>query len=139
MLNDLDLDFSAIRAGSLVCLLIAAPAAIIVNILADGGGTDQSNWVYLAFIAIIAAYILGGAQAGRRALEAPFVNGATATFTAFLVVQVVGGIVRVARGDSISPVALIFNALLAASIGAVGAWFGAQRGTLETGGGEPAG
>lgn len=134
-----DLDLSAIRAGALVCLVIATPAAIIVNVLADDGSTDQTNWVYLAFVAIIAAYILGGAQAGRRAFDAPFINGATATFLAFLAVQVIGGIVRFARGDGISPVALVFNALLAASIGAVGAWFGARRGTLEIGGGEPAG
>ena len=134
-----DLDHSAIRAGALVCLVIATPAAIIVSVLADDGSTDQSNWVYVSFIAIIGAYILGGARAGRSALDAPFLNGATATFIAFAVVQVIGGIVRVVRGDSLSPVALVFNALLASSIGAVGAWFGARRGTLGIGGGEPAG
>ena len=133
------LDLPAIRAGALVCLVIATPAAIIISVLADDGGTDQSNWVYIASIAVITAYILGGAKAGRHALDAPFVNGAAATFLAFVVVQVIGGIVRVVRGEDISTVALVFNALLAASIGAVGAWFGARRGTLEIGGGEPTG
>ncbi len=134
------LDPIAIRTGALVCLVIATPAAVIQSILADeDAGRNQSNWVLLALLAIVLAYILGGATAGKRAPEAPFLNGAAATVTAFAVVQVIGGIVRVVRGEGISPVALVFNVLLAGSIGAVGSWFGARRATLEDGGGEPAG
>ena len=122
----------AVFTGAAWCLALAVPAAVAQSILADDdAGTDQSNWVYLALVAIIAAYLLGGAKAGQRALEAPFLNGAVAAFGAFAVVQLIGIIVRVARGDDITLVALVFNALLAASIGTVGAWFGARRGAAS--------
>lgn len=132
--------------GALWCLVIAVPAAVVTSVLADNGSTDQSNWVFLALLAIVVAYLLGGAQAGMRALDAPFLNGATATFAAFAVVQTVGVVLRLIRGDDISIIGIVFNGLLAASFGTVGAWFGARRGnrepsadSLATGGGEPAG
>ncbi len=138
MLNALDL--AAIRAGAIVCLAIAAPAALIQSILADeDAGRNQSNWVLVALLAIVVAYLVGGAVAGKRAFDTPFIHGATATMAAFAIVQVIGGIGRIARGDGLSPVALVFNLLLAGSIGVVGAWFGARRATIDAGGGEPTG
>lgn len=138
MLNARDvvdaLERPAVLTGALWCLALAVPAAVVQGVLADDDtGTDQSAWVFVALLAIVVAYLLGGAMAGRRALDAPFVNGAAAAFSAFAVVQVVGIIVRVVRGDGVSPVALVFNALLAASIGTVGAWFGARRGAAAAG------
>lgn len=128
------LERSAVLTGALWCLLLAVPAAVVQSVLADDdGGTDQSAWVFVALFAIVTAYLLGGAMAGRRALDAPFLNGAAAAFSAFAVVQIVGIIVRLTRGDGVSPVALVFNALLAASIGTVGAWFGARRGAATLG------
>ena len=110
------------------------------SVLADNdAGTNQSNWVFVALLAIVAAYMLGGAQAARRAKDTPFINGAVAAFLAFAVVQAVGIVIRILDDDGISVIALIFNSLLAASIGAVGAWFGVRRGTIDSGGGEPAG
>lgn len=119
----------AVLTGGAWCLLIAVPTAVVQSVLADDdAGTDQSAWVFLASAVIIAAYLLGGAMAGRRALDAPFVNGAMAALSAFAVVQGIGIVVRLARGDGVSVVRLVFNVLLAASIGTVGAWFGARRG-----------
>ncbi len=134
------LDLPAVRRGALLCLLVATPAAVISALLADNeSGTDQSNWVYVALLAIVAAYLAGGAVAGKAARESPFANGAAAAFMAFAVVQIIGIVIRLARGDDVSLIALAFNSLLAASIGAVGAGFGVRRGTLDTGGGEPTG
>ncbi len=134
------LNVPAVRRGAIICLVIAAPAAVVQRLLADDdGGTDQSNWVFVALLAIVVAYLVGGAVAGRRSPSAPFINGATATLSAFLVVQVIAGIVRIVQGDGLSLVGIVFNALLAATIGVVGAGFGIWRGTLEDGGGEPAG
>jgi putative membrane protein (TIGR04086 family) len=121
------LNRSAVLIGAVSCLVIAVPAAVVTSVLADDGSTDQSNWVFLALLAIVAAYLLGGAQAGARALDAPFLNGAAAGFAAFAVVQTVGVVLRLVRGDDISLIGIIFNGLLAASFGTVGAWFGARR------------
>ncbi|MEK9580536.1 MAG: hypothetical protein VW037_08525, partial [Acidimicrobiaceae bacterium] len=59
-------------------------------------------------------------------------NGATATLSAFVVVQVIFGIVRLAQGDGLSPIGLIFNGLLAATIGVVGAGIGVWRALRDT-------
>ncbi len=93
--------------------------------LADSDAGEQSNWVYVTLLAIVVAYLVGGAVAGRIATDAPMINGAAATVTAFAVVQLVAGVVRIAGGDGINPLALVFNVLLAASIGTVGAGIGA--------------
>ena len=93
--------------------------------LSDSGETNQSNWVYLTLLAIVVAYLSGGAVAGRAATDAPMINGATATLVAFAVVQTVAAVFRIAGGDGINPLALIFNALLAAAIGTVGGGIGA--------------
>jgi predicted permease len=135
-----------VTIGALWCLVIAVPAAIVTSVLAEDGSTDQSNWVFLALLAIVIAYLLGGAQAGMRALDTPFLNGAAAAFAAFAIVQTVGTVARLVRGDDVSIIGIIFNGLLAASFGTVGAWFGIRRagrssteGTLASGGGEPTG
>ena len=122
------LNVAAVRRGAIVCVLIAAPAAVISRLLAgDDTSTDQSNWVFVALLAIVVAYVVGGATAGRSAPEAPFVNGAAATLAAFVVVQAIGGVIRIVQGDGLSPLGIIFNALLAATIGVVGAGLGASR------------
>lgn len=116
---------AAIRAGTAICLVVSVPAALAQAALADSDAGEQSNWVYLTLLAIVVAYLVGGAVAGRIAADAPMINGAAATVTAFAVVQLVAGVVRIAGGDGINPLALIFNVLLAASIGTVGAGIGA--------------
>lgn len=129
------LNVAAVRRGALICLVIAAPAAVVSSLLANddsGGSTNQSNWVFIALAAVVIAYLAGGAAAGRRATAAPFANGATATLSAFIFVQVIFGIVRLAQGDGLSPIGLIFNGLLAATIGVVGAGIGVWRALRDT-------
>ena len=122
------INVSAVQRGALLCLVIATPVAIVSRLLADDdGGTDQSNWVFLALMAIVIAYLVGGAAAGRRVESSPFLNGAAATLAAFVVVQVIGGVIRLIQGDGLSPVGIVFNALLAATIGVVGAGIGVWR------------
>jgi len=116
---------AAIRAGTAICLVVSVPAAVAQAALAGSDAGEQSNWVHLTLLAIVVAYLVGGAVAGRIATAAPMINGAAATVTAFAVVQLVAGVVRISAGDGINPLALIFNVLLAASIGTVGAGIGA--------------
>ncbi len=124
------LNVPAVRHGAIICLLIAAPAAVVQRVLAeDDGGTDQSNWVFLALFAIVLAYLIGGAVAGRRSPDAPFVNGAAANLAAFVAVQVIAAVVRLVQGDGLSIIGIVFNALLAATIGVVGAGIGVWRAT----------
>lgn len=122
------LDRRAVLIGATWTILLAAPAAIVTAVLADtDDGTDQSNWVFLAFLTVVAAYLLGGAQAGRRAPATPFTHGAAATLVGFVVIQAAGAVRRLVADESVSAGALVFNALLAASFGVVGGWLGARR------------
>lgn len=116
----------AIGVGAATCLAIAAPAAVIQANLANHPGLDQSNWVYVTLLAILVAYLVGGAVAGSIALDSPMINGATATLITFGIVQLVAAVIRVVAGDGINLLALPFNALLAAAIGTVGGGIGAQ-------------
>ena len=54
------------------------------------------------------------------------------SLAAFVVVQVVAGVIRIVQGDGLSPIAIVFNALLAATIGVVGAGIGAWRNAADT-------
>jgi len=129
------LDLNVVTAGAMMTLLLTGPAAIIRSSIDDSSGT--SAWVVALYLVIIAGYLLGGALAGRQHPSTAFTHGAAATVLAFVILQSFGVVRRLSDGRGVSIGALVFNALLAASIGVIGAWFGARRGTLDSGGGEP--
>ncbi len=135
------LDSSAILRGVTRSLIGIVPAIVMLLVLGDedNSGTDQSNWVYLALVLIVVGFLIGGAVAGHSAPQSPFTHGAVAAFIAWGVPQVISIIVNIAQDDGVNVVGLFFNGLLAASIGVVGAGIGIRRGTLDDGGGEPAG
>ncbi len=116
-----------------MALLLTGPAAIAKTMIND----DSSPWLLIIYPAIVIGYILGGALAGRQHPRTAFMHGAASTVLAFSILQTVGIIRRLAGSESISVGALVFNALLASTLGVIGAWFGARRGTLDAGGGEP--
>lgn len=122
----------AIGLGAAICLAIAAPAAVIQANLANDPDLDQSNWVYVTLLAIVVAYLVGGAVAGRIATDSPMINGAVATLIAFGIVQLVAAVIQTVNGDGINLLALPFNALLAAAIGTVGGGIGAQLSNRAT-------
>jgi len=134
MLSELDLN--VVTAGAMMTLLLTGPAAIVQALLNDDG--DTSLWTLGLYVMIVAGYLLGGALAGRQHPPTAFAHGAAATVMAFVVLQGIGAIRRLANGDGVSIGAVVFNGLLAASLGIIGAWFGARRGTLGSGDGEPA-
>ena len=113
-------------AGAMMTLLIAVPAAVFSEWMSDDDGSNESNWVLLAGLVVVIAYLFGGALAGRAEASAPFLNGAAATFLAWGIVQTVGVVLRLGRGDDVNLIGLVFNGLLAASIGILGAWIGAR-------------
>jgi len=104
----------------MMCLLIQVPAVVVYGLLEDG---DASSWVFLPFLAIVAGYLLAGGVAGYGAPRTPFVNGAAAAATGFALVQAGATIIT----GEISVLGLLFNALLAASLGMIGAGWGARK------------
>jgi len=129
------LDLNVVTAGTMMTLLVTGPAVLILSSVDDSA--DTSVWVLALYLMILAGFLLGGALAGRQHPTTAFAHGAASTVTAFIIVQGIIVIQKIADGQGVSIGALLFNALLAASIGIIGAWFGARRGTLDNGGGEP--
>ena len=117
----------AAARGAAACLAIAAPAALLQARLSAIDDGARSGWVYLTLFAIVVAYLLGGLVAATRAAGLPMVHGAAAAVAGFAVVQTVAAALRFAGGEGINPLALVFNALLAAAIGTVGAGVGVYR------------
>jgi hypothetical protein len=75
----------------------------------------------------VAAFGVGGWVAGRAQTDSPLRDGAIAAFIAYAAVQVVGVIRVLVAGDDVDAVKIVFNGLLAACLGAIGATFAQRR------------
>ena len=115
------IDGRAVLVGAVVSLVIAVPPAILAQIESDRDALEGSNWVLLLFALVLVAFVAGGYVTAKRAQGEPLVNGALAAVTAFVIVQGVGIVRRLADGDEIRWFGILFAALLAASCGTVGA------------------
>ena len=118
----------SVLRGAGVALAVAAPAALIGQGLTSVDVIDdESNWLIIFFLVIVAAFAVGGWMAGRAGTESPLRDGALAAFLAYAAVQVVGVVRVLVAGDDVDAVKIVFNALLAACLGAIGATFAQRR------------
>lgn len=115
------LDPRAVLVGAAVSLAIAVPPAVLAQIQSDRDALEGSNWVLVLFAVVLVAFMAGGYVTAKRATREPLTNGAVAALVAYLLVQGVGVIRRLADGDEIRWLGIVFAALLAASCGTVGA------------------
>lgn len=113
--------------GAVVALVIAVPPAFLAQVESDRDALEGSNWVLLLFALVLVAFMVGGAVAARRGRTSPLLNGTSAALLAYAVVQGYGILRRLADGDDIRWVGMLFAALLAASCGTVGAILGTLR------------
>ncbi|MGH9119198.1 MAG: TIGR04086 family membrane protein [Acidimicrobiales bacterium] len=123
------LDWRAIGLGALVAMAISVPLAIVSQVISDYGDGDGAGIVVLFYFVVLAGLAVGGFVAGSRRPEAPLTHGILAAVVAYVVVQGIGLIVNLARGDDVSIVALVFNAGLAAAMGLLGGWLANWRAT----------
>ena len=115
------LDPRAVLVGAAVSLAIAVPPAVLAQIQSDRDALEGSNWVLILFAVVLAAFVVGGYVAAKRAAAEPLTNGAVAALLAYVLVQGYGIVRRLADGDEIRWLGILFAALLAASCGTVGA------------------
>ena len=115
------LDPRAVLVGAAVSLVIAVPPAVLAQIQSDRDALEGSNWVLVLFAVVLIAFIAGGYVTAKRADGDPLTNGAVAALLAYVLVQGFGIIRRLADGDEIRWLGIVFAALLAASCGTVGA------------------
>ena len=135
VLSDLDLDvadgeflavlgFSGSGKTTLISaiagLMVVVPATLVVQFLPDD---IHESVRFLFFGVIIFGFLTAGFGAGRQERSTPMIHGALAGGATYATVQLVGAILRLARGDSVNPFAYLFLALMAATAGVLGALF----------------
>ena len=119
----------AVFAGAAVTLAVAVPVALLAQVLDDAGSVDDdSPWLFVLFVVILAAMAAGGYVAAVRRADAPLVNGATASVLAYAVVQVIGAIRLLATDGAVAWAAIPFFTLLAAAAGMCGGLLADHRG-----------
>ncbi|HEV3401028.1 MAG TPA: hypothetical protein VG078_04330 [Acidimicrobiales bacterium] len=111
------LDGRAVAGGTAVALAVAVPT-LAAGVILDPG--DESNVVLLLYGLVMLGFTLGGLWAARHRPDAPFANGAAAALAAYAAIALVASIIRLARGRSVEPVPLLFNAFMAATFGIIG-------------------
>ena len=119
------LNGKAIRDGAITAGLIAAPAGILAQVLADGG--QRRTLAGLFYLAVIVAFVLGGRRAARNQPDTPLAHGAAAALLAFVVVQGFGLLRRLATGNAISITGIVFAALLSSTCGMLGGFLAARK------------
>ena len=105
------------------------PAGRRGQLISDDGDGDATGIVAAFFFVVLAGLAAGGFVAGSRRPEAPLTHGILAAVVAYAVVQGIGLVVNLARGDDVSLVAIVFNAGLAAAMGLLGGWLANWRAT----------
>jgi hypothetical protein len=121
---------AAVGAGAVLAVVIALPAALVGEAAVDGD-EDPSGLVLLCFVVVLLAFVAGGWLAARRAVDAPFSNGAVAALAGFAVIQLGGIVVNLVEDEPVRGASIVFSALLATASGLVGALVATRRSPSE--------
>ena len=119
------LDMTVLRTAATAGLIVIVPAAIVSRIFLDDNAAQP--WAWLFFALVVLGFAASGVVAAQLRTDTPMIHGIAAALLAFVVAQVIGIILSVASGNSISLAAIAISAILAALAGASGAlikdWF----------------
>lgn len=124
-----DLDRAALRRGILVGVAVVGPLAAASSVVARGDGEGAGPLSLLFFALILLGFGLAGAATARTGVHLPNTHGAMTGLVTFAVVQaaVLAVSALVGREGGVSIAGLVFNGLLAASTGMIGAMVVANR------------
>jgi hypothetical protein len=110
----------AVVTGVIAAMPVVLPA-VVLNAWLSGRDDPGLGLVVLTYLAILLGFAFGGFATARSSGEGtPLMHGAAGAAGTWAVLQVLGIVIRLARGDGISPASIIFTGLLAASAGVIG-------------------
>jgi len=122
------LDAASVGLGALATMAVGVPVATIGAVVLD----DGSDLVFFFALLALIGFLAGGYVGGFRRPEAPMAHGAVAALAGFAVSQSVAALLQLARDESVNPVAVAFNAMVAANLGLVGGLVGSRRRSAAT-------
>lgn len=112
------LDWTVIRTAATAGLLVIVPGAFLASVVFDDG---PGSWAWLFLAVILVGFGLAGYVAGRLRSDTPIAHGLASGLLCFVVAQVVGMVLTLSQGETITWVAFPLTALLAAFLGTGGA------------------
>jgi putative membrane protein (TIGR04086 family) len=115
-----DLDWRSIGLGVAVALVIV----VLCDVARLGADSNSSG---ILFLGIVIGFGVGGAIAGRHSTDRYLTHGAVAGAISVAVFLAVALVARIASGDRIEVVSLVFTALLGTCCGMLGANVGDWR------------
>jgi putative membrane protein (TIGR04086 family) len=113
------LDWPSVWRPAVSIALALLPIAITQATLSPRGVVNGLLFGLILFLCAAAGF-----GAARLAPDRPLPHGAAAGALAYGLVQAVGVVLRVARGEDLAPVAYLYLALLCATCGMLGAMLG---------------
>jgi hypothetical protein len=115
----------AVLLGAAVALAIAVPFGLIAGLVLDAGSSGAA--VLPFFVVALAALLAGGFVAASKGPDAPLSSAAVAALAAYMTGQAITTVVNLVRGNDVHPVAIVFDAVLATSVGIVGGLLASRR------------
>ncbi len=119
----MNVDKGAVFAGTRLAVLVAGGAIAVANAITSLTDRDANLLLYLVLLGGLGA---GAWVAARSQPQSPLTHGALAALAAYVVLIVVITAIQLALGREVAdPVSLVFNALMAASVGVLGGYLAA--------------
>jgi putative membrane protein (TIGR04086 family) len=126
------LHLRAVVIGATAAIVLAVPPVLLYKLLYDADVIGRRSSLALVFYAVaMVGFVVGGFVAARKRPDTPLAHGGTAGLAGFVSVQAVAAIFVVARGDTLNAVQIIFNAMLATSLGILGGVLANRRGATS--------
>jgi hypothetical protein len=125
------LDWDAIRAGGLVCLVFAVPFSLAGRWAADND--DDGLAGALVFCAVVGFIIGAGCAAWVQRVDAPLTHGVVTATGTYVLAQTVFVVIRLARGLDVQWFGVVFNLTVVTFAGLLGGILGQRlraRGVL---------
>lgn len=121
-----ELDWPAVWRPAVSIALALLPIAIIQATLSPSGIVNGLLFGLILFLCAAAGF-----GAARLAPDRPLPHGAAAGALSYGLVQTVGVVLRLARGEELAPVGYVYLALLCATCGMLGAMLGRRMATVD--------
>ena len=126
-------DWRAVVTGAGLALVVIVLTMVLVEAVgAPVGIPPRPHSGFVFFLLALAGLAAGGWLAATRRPDAPIAHGLLAALLAYAAVAAFGLVLRVTLDRGPDPVALAFNALMAASAGILGTLLAERRSPPQT-------